>query len=124
MKEVRNSLSKIKRRWDNWIGDCLSRNCLLKYFIVGKVEQKRRKGCRRAERRRRGIRRKQLLHGFKERDRYLSTKDAAIDRTFCRTPLDGLWTCHLTDYTANRKEKKLNLEVRKWSTNKTDKLNC
>jgi len=49
------------------------------------VEQERRKGCRCSEKRRRGIRRKQLLHGFKERDRYLSRKDAATDRTICRT---------------------------------------
>jgi len=84
VKEVRNSLHKTKRRWDDWIGDFLSRNCLLKYSIEGKMEQKRRKECRRTEKRRRGIRRKQVLYGFKEKDRYLSTKVAAIDRTFCR----------------------------------------
>jgi len=66
----------------------------------------------------------QLLHGFQKRDKYLSTKDAAIDRTFCRTLFGWSMDLHITDYTANRKEKKLNLEVRKWSTNKTDKLNC
>jgi len=85
VKEVRNSLHKIKRRCNSWISDFLSRNCLLKYSVEGKVEQKGRKGCRRVEKRRRGIRRKQLLHGFKERDKYLSTKVAATDRTICRT---------------------------------------
>jgi hypothetical protein len=49
------------------------------------MEQKRRKECRMAEKRRRGKKRRQLLYGFKEKDRYLSTKDTAIDRTFCRT---------------------------------------
>jgi hypothetical protein len=85
LKEVRNSLHKIKRRSDNWIGDFLSRNCQIKHSIAGKMEQKRRKVCRMAEKRRRGIRRKQLLYGFKEKDRYLHTKDAAIDRIFYRT---------------------------------------
>jgi hypothetical protein len=69
LKEVRKRLHTIIRRRNNWTGDILSKNCLLKHCIEGKIEQKRRKECRRPEKRGRGIRRKQLLYGFKEKDR-------------------------------------------------------
>jgi hypothetical protein len=35
-----------------------------------------------------------LLYGFNEKDRYLSTKDAAMDRTFCRTSFE--WSMDLS----------------------------
>jgi ppGpp synthetase/RelA/SpoT-type nucleotidyltranferase len=38
VKEERNILHKIQRRKANWIGHILSRNCLLKHVIEGKLE--------------------------------------------------------------------------------------
>jgi hypothetical protein len=38
VKEERNILHTIKRRKANWIGHILSRNCLLKHVIEGKLE--------------------------------------------------------------------------------------
>jgi hypothetical protein len=38
VKEERNILDTIKRRKANWIGHILSRNCLLKHVIEGKLE--------------------------------------------------------------------------------------
>jgi hypothetical protein len=40
LKEKRNSVHKIKRRKDNWIGHVLPRNCLLKHV----TEKKKNKG--------------------------------------------------------------------------------
>jgi hypothetical protein len=51
--EERNIIHTVKRRKANWIGHILHRNCLLKYVIEGKIEE-RVMG-------RRGRRRKQLL---------------------------------------------------------------
>jgi hypothetical protein len=46
VKEERNIVHTIKRRKANWIGHILSRNCLLKLVIDGKLEGKRRRGRR------------------------------------------------------------------------------
>jgi hypothetical protein len=63
VKEERNILHKIKRRKANWIGYILRRNCLLKHVTEGKLEG------RIEMTRRRGRRRKQLLHDLKEKRR-------------------------------------------------------
>ena len=61
VKEDRNILRTIRRREANLIGHILRRNCLLKHVIEGKIER------RREVKRRRGIRRKQLLDDLKEK---------------------------------------------------------
>jgi hypothetical protein len=38
VKDERNILHTVKRRKANWIGHILSRNCLLKQVIEGKLE--------------------------------------------------------------------------------------
>jgi len=38
VKEERNVLHTVKRRNANWIGHILSRNCLLKHVIEGKIK--------------------------------------------------------------------------------------
>jgi hypothetical protein len=48
----------------NWIGHVLSRDCLIKHAIEGKIEG------RMEVTERRGRRRKQLLDGFKEKRRF------------------------------------------------------
>jgi hypothetical protein len=42
VKVERNIVHTIKRRKANWIGHILRRNCLLKRFIQGKIEGRRR----------------------------------------------------------------------------------
>ena len=44
VKEDRNILQTIKRRKANWIGHILSRNCLLKQIIEGKIQEKTKDG--------------------------------------------------------------------------------
>jgi hypothetical protein len=79
VKEERNILPTITRRKANWIGHILLRSCLLKHVIEGKLEGRiEMKG-------RRGIRRKQLLNGLKEKRRYWKLKEEALDRTLWRT---------------------------------------
>jgi ribosomal 50S subunit-associated protein YjgA (DUF615 family) len=65
VKEQRNIFHTIRRRKANWFGHILRRNSLLKNIIEGKIIGTRR----------RGRRRKQLLHNLKE----------AQDRTLWRT---------------------------------------
>jgi hypothetical protein len=60
VKEDKNILRTVRRRKANWIGHILSRNCLLKHVIGGKIEG------RREVKRRRGRRRNQLLDDFQE----------------------------------------------------------
>jgi hypothetical protein len=60
-KEERNILHTVKTRKDNWIGQILCRNCLLKHFIGGNIEG------RIEVMGRRGVRRRQLLVGFKQK---------------------------------------------------------
>jgi hypothetical protein len=57
----------------------MRRNCLLKHAIERKMAEKI-EGTRR-----RGIRRKQLLDGFKEKRRYWNLKGEALDRIPGRT---------------------------------------
>jgi len=38
VEEESNTLHRIKRRKDNWVGHILRRNCLLKHAIEGKME--------------------------------------------------------------------------------------
>jgi len=61
VKEGKNILQTIKRRECNWIGYILFRNYLQKHVIEGKVE------LRTDVTRKRGRRRKQLLHGLKDK---------------------------------------------------------
>ena len=37
-EEERNTLQRITRREDNWVGHILRRNCLLKHALEGKME--------------------------------------------------------------------------------------
>jgi len=60
VKEDKNILRTARRRKANWIGHILSRNCLLKHVIGGKIQG------RREVKRSRGRRRNQLLGDLKE----------------------------------------------------------
>jgi hypothetical protein len=40
VKVERNILLTIKRRKTNWIGHILSRNCLLKHVVKGRIEER------------------------------------------------------------------------------------
>jgi hypothetical protein len=79
VKEERNTLHKIKRRNDNWIGHILRRNCLLKHVIEGKIDGRIEMIGRR------GRRCKQLLDDIKEKRRYCKLKEEALDRIVWRT---------------------------------------
>jgi hypothetical protein len=79
VKEDRNNLRTIRRTEANWIGHIFRRNCLLKHVIEGKIEG------RREVKRRRGIRRKQILDDLKETRRYCKLPEGALDRTLWRT---------------------------------------
>jgi hypothetical protein len=79
VKEDRNILHTIKRRKANCIGHILSRNCLLKHVIEGKIT-----GTRGGERRR-----KQLLEDFKEKRIYCNSKEEALDCTLWRTRFES-----------------------------------
>ena len=72
-------LHEISKRKANWIGHILSRNCLLKQVIEGKIKE----GIEVTGRR--GRRRRKLMDGFKERRGYSHLKEEALDRTMWRT---------------------------------------
>jgi hypothetical protein len=78
VKEQRNILHEISKRKVNLIGHILRRNCLLqrviKGYIQGGIEEKRRQGGRR----------RKLLDGIKERRGYSHLKEEALDRTVWR----------------------------------------
>jgi hypothetical protein len=78
IKEERNILHTIKRRKANLIGHILRRNCLLKHVFEGKRGEVEVTG-------RKGIRRKQLLDGVKERGGCWKLKDKALEHTARRT---------------------------------------
>jgi hypothetical protein len=79
VKEERNILQTVRSRKANWIGHILSRNCLLKHVIEGKLEGRIEvKG-------RRGRRRNKLLDDLREKRRYRKLEDEAPDRTLWRT---------------------------------------
>jgi hypothetical protein len=79
VKEERNILHTIKRRKVNWIGHILRRNRLLKHVIEGQLEGRIEMTGRR------GRWRKQLLDDLKEKRRYWTLKEEALDRTLWRT---------------------------------------
>jgi hypothetical protein len=79
VKEDRNILNRVKQRKANWIGHILSRNCLLKHIIEGKIKG----GIKMMERK--GRRSKQLLDDLKERTGYFKLVGEASDRTLWRT---------------------------------------
>ena len=76
--EQRNILHAIRKRKANWIGHILSRNCLLKQVIEGKI-----KGEIEVTRRQ-GRRRKKLLDDLKNRREYSHLKEEALDRNMWR----------------------------------------
>jgi hypothetical protein len=79
VKEDRNILHTTKIRKANWIGHILHRNCLLKYVIEGKLEERIEMTGRR------GRRHKQLLDDLKEKRRYCKLKEEALDRILWQT---------------------------------------
>jgi hypothetical protein len=78
VKQQRNILHEISKRKANWIGHILSRNCLLRQVIEGKI-----KGGIEVTGRR-GRRRRKLLDDLKERRGYSYLKEEALDRTMRR----------------------------------------
>jgi len=78
VNEQRNILHEIRKRKANWIGNILHRNCLLNQVIEGKI-----KGQIEVTRRR-GRRRKKLLHDLKDSRGYCELKEEALDRTVWR----------------------------------------
>jgi hypothetical protein len=78
MNWEKNNLHTIKRRKANWVGQCLRRNCLLKYAVEGEIEGKIEvTGKHRRTR-------KQLLDDLKETRRYRKLKQEAPGRTVWR----------------------------------------
>jgi hypothetical protein len=79
VNEQRNILHTVNRSKANWIGHILSRNCLLKQVIEGKIEgvvevtERRTRRC------------EQLLDDIKETRGYWKLVKEAIDRTLWRT---------------------------------------
>jgi hypothetical protein len=73
VSEQRNILHEIRKRKASWIGHFLSRNCLLKEVIEGKIQGQ-------IEVRRRGKRRKKLLDDRGDRRGYSQLEEEALDR--------------------------------------------
>ena len=83
-KKLDISLKSRIRKWKaNWIGHILSRNCLLKQVIEGKI-----KGEMEVTRRR-GRRRKKLLDDLKDSRGYCHLKEEALDRAMWRNRFGG-----------------------------------
>jgi hypothetical protein len=80
------------RRKANWIGHIVRRNCLLKHVIEGQLEG------RIEMTRRRGRRCKQLLDDVKEKRRYWTLKEEALDRTVWGTRVGRGYGPVLRDY--------------------------
>ena len=78
VNEQRNILHTIRKRKANWIGHILSKNCLIRQVIEGKI-----KGEMEVTRRR-GRRRKKLLDDLKDRRGYCHLKEEAVDRNMWR----------------------------------------
>jgi hypothetical protein len=68
-----------RNRKANWIGHILREYCPLTHVIEGKIEERREMTGRR------GKRLTQLVDGFNEKRGYWKLKEAALDRTVCRT---------------------------------------
>ena len=83
VNEQRNILHEISKLKANWIGHILSRNCLLKQVIEGKIRGEM------EVRRRRGRRRKKLLDDLKDRRGYSHLKEEALYRTMWRNRFRG-----------------------------------
>jgi len=78
-----NMLCTIKKSRAKWVVHILSRNCLLKHVIEGKIEG------RLEVRGRRGRRYTGLLDDLKEQRRYWKLKEEALDRPPCGTRVAG-----------------------------------
>ena len=78
VNEQRNIIHAIRKLKANWIGHILSRNCLLKQVIEGKI-----KGEIEVTRRQ-GRRRKKLLDDLKDRRGYSHLKEEALYRNMWR----------------------------------------
>ena len=90
VKEAWNILHTVKRRKANWIGHILIRNCPVKDFRDGKIEEMTKMtGRRRRRRRRKRRRRKQLLDCPNEKRGYWKLKDEALDRSLWRNRFGG-----------------------------------
>jgi len=72
-----------RKRKANWIGHILSRNCLLKQVIEGKIKGEMEVA------RRRGRRRKMLLDDLKVRRGYSHLKEEVVGRTMWRHGFGG-----------------------------------
>ena len=83
VNEQRNILQEIRNRKANWIRHILSRNCLLKQVIEGKIKGEMEVARRRARRR------KKLLDDLKDRRGYSHLKEEALDRTVWRNRFGG-----------------------------------
>jgi hypothetical protein len=79
VKGERNVLQTIKRRKTSWICHILSRNCLVKHVIEGKIKGRVDVTGRRERRC------KQLLDDLKETRGYCKLKEEALDHTLWRT---------------------------------------
>ena len=78
VNEQRNILREIIKLKANWIGHILSRNCLLKQVIGGKIKGQIEVTIRR------GRRRKKLLDDIKDKRGYCQLKEEALARTIWR----------------------------------------
>jgi hypothetical protein len=78
VNEERNILHAMKRIEGKWIGHILGRNCLLKYVIEGKLEER----IKATGRRRR--RRKRVLDDLKEGREQCKLKEETLDGSVCR----------------------------------------
>jgi len=83
VNEQRNILHEIRERNANWIGNILSRKCLLKQVIEGKI-----KGDMEVARRR-GRRCKKLLDDLKDRRGYSHLQEEVLHRTVWRHRFGG-----------------------------------
>ena len=79
VKEERNIPHTINRRKSNWIGHILRRNCILKHFIEGSMEE----GTEAAGRQETGC--KQSLDDLKKTRGYSKLKQEALDHNVWRT---------------------------------------
>jgi hypothetical protein len=82
VKEERNILHTISRMKANTIGQILSRNCLLKHVVEGKIEERIHVTGRRVRRR------KQLPDVIQETIGYWKLKEEALYCTLWRTSLE------------------------------------
>jgi hypothetical protein len=99
VKERRNILHEISKRKANWIGHILSKNCLLRQVIEGKIKG----GIEVTGRRGRSCRK--LLDDLREGRGSLHLKEEALDRTMRRAALqealDLSWDRMLNEWMYN-----------------------